>query len=98
MTESLSERIARREGRHRSGRAEFLAVRDDVRQALADGWSVKAVWSVLHEEGTVTCGYWSFGRYVRRYITGVRSDTPAPRPATPGRFTHNPKPTTEDLV
>ena len=77
MAKRLSARIAERTGRKtpsRNGRnrAAFLAVRDDVKQALDDGWPVKAIWETLHEERKITFSYPAFCRYVKRLIVGRR--------------------------
>lgn len=65
MAKSLSERIAQRvsakqPSRTGKNRASFLAVRDDVRKALDDGWPVKVIWDTLRDEGKIEFGYtWS---------------------------------------
>jgi hypothetical protein len=69
MSESLSARIGRfvqAQPARRSGkaRAAVLALRDEIQNALADGWSVRAVWQTLHAEGSVQVGYHAFRRYV----------------------------------
>lgn len=47
-------------------------MRDDVKQALDDGWPVKAIWETLHEEGKVAFSYPAFCRYVKRLVVGQR--------------------------
>lgn len=70
---SLSTRIAERAARSipsrsAKNRAAFLAVRDDVKQALADGWPRRAIWETLHEEGKIAFSYQAFRTYVNRLI------------------------------
>lgn len=48
-------------------RAAFVAVRDDVREALAQKYPVKVIWQNLHEEGVITFGYDAFLNYVHRF-------------------------------
>lgn len=78
---SLSERIAARikalESSKTPGKnhAAFLAVRNDVIAAMADGWSAKVIWETLHEEGKIPFKYDAFLGYVERLI--VKSDPPA---------------------
>jgi len=77
MAKKLSVRIAERTGRKtpaRNGtnRAAFLAVRDDVKQALDDGWPVRAIWETLHEERKIAFSYPAFCRYVKRLVVGRR--------------------------
>ncbi|MDF7677076.1 TraK family protein [Neisseriaceae bacterium ESL0693] len=73
MAKSLSERIAQRvstkqPSRIGKNRISFLAIRDDVRRALEDGWPVKVIWNTLHDEGKIEFGYDAFIGYVNRFI------------------------------
>jgi hypothetical protein len=111
---SLSERIAVRVKGHASclsNRGTFLAVREDVRQALDDGWSVLRIHRLLQEEGVVTFSYQAFRRYVNELVLanpdadknkGVRSMTEpaAMKKRSVGSrrgFVFNPAPNKEDL-
>lgn len=72
---SLSERIAERANGKRScipnyNRAVVLALRQDIQQARADGWSVLAIYQTLFDEGRVTFSYQAFRRHVSRLLTG----------------------------
>lgn len=80
----------------RSGqnRAAFLAQRDDIKEALTDGWPVKAIWKTLHDEGKISFGYDAFISYVNSLIRSPgepekatarppASSQPAPKKATP---------------
>lgn len=85
MTKSLSERIAQRmstkePSRTGKNRASFLAVREDVQQALDDGWPVKVIWDTLCEEGKIEFGYGAFISYVNRLIRNVEMPLPKPTP------------------
>ena len=79
---SLSERIAERAktkkqpGRASKNRAAFLAVRDEVRQALDDGWPVKEVWETLYAEGAISFRYDAFIGYVRKLIRQPQATSP----------------------
>jgi hypothetical protein len=80
MPRSLSARIAERAARgipsrSAKNRAAFLAVCDDVKQALADGWPRKAIWETLHEEGKIAFSYQAFRTYVNRLILEKRLET-----------------------
>jgi hypothetical protein len=75
MAKRLSARIAERTGRktpsrHGKNRAAFLAVRDDVKEAIDDGWPIKEIWETLYEEGKVSFSYETFRTYVNRLIVG----------------------------
>ena len=62
MAKALSKRIAARMkkndvGLKKSSRTIFLALRDEIKEALNDGWTVKVVWETLTEEGKVAFSY-----------------------------------------
>lgn len=74
MAATLTERIAARvlaqssAPKSQLNRAVFLGVRSDVQRALDDGWSVLAVYRVLHEDGRIAFSYQAFRRYVNTLI------------------------------
>ena len=77
MAKALSKRIAARMkkndvGLKKSSRTIFLALRDEIEEALKDGWTVKVVWETLKEEGKVTFSYQAFNGYVNRLIKNER--------------------------
>ena len=84
MTKNLSARIAERAARKKpprngQNRVTFLAMREDVKQAIDDGWPVKAIWETLHEEGKVSFSYQAFIGYANRLILS----SPASRATVP---------------
>jgi len=108
MAKSLSERIAQRvsakqPSRTGKNRASFLAVRDDVRKALDDGWPVKVIWDTLRDEGKIEFGYDAFIGYVNRLIRNaetslanppgnqVKAEKPTPKTKTKPETPQNPK-------
>ena len=85
--------------------AQFLAEKEDISDALSKGWSVKAIWEVLHEEGRFSGGYNCFTVYIKKYIKQSESPISSPMPCiTPAQdqkeesvqqpqsksFSHNP--------
>jgi hypothetical protein len=81
MATTLSQRIAQRAQTKKptqqgKNRAAFLAVRDDVQNALNDGWSVKTIWETLREEGRIQFGYDAFMGYVKRLIRSGQPTAP----------------------
>ena len=85
MAKSLSERIAERMSTTQptqagKNRAAFLAVRDEVKKALDDGWPVKVVWATLRDEGRIAFKYDAFIKYVNQLI---RNTAPLARPTAP---------------
>lgn len=115
---SLSERIAdRMRGRGqtaaRSNLALFLAIREEIRAAIVDGWSPRVIWETLSAEGVVPFSYATFTRLCRRhqlYSTGappapaLRPPGEAAKPRSAGKkepaiagFVFDPTPNKEDL-
>ena len=110
MTKNLSARIAERAARKKpprngQNRVTFLAMREDVKQAIDDGWPVKTIWETLHEEGKVSFSYPAFIGYVNRLIlsspasreTAQATEKNPGEPTTSG-FTFNRTPKKEDLL
>jgi len=97
MSESLSKRVAqfmqtRPAGRSGKARATVIALREQIREALDDGWSVKVVWQTLQAEGSVQVGYHAFRRHVAELVVAHACvPKPAPGPAAPAK----PAPSTE---
>lgn len=106
---TLSERIAERvqassASTAHANRAVVVALRQEIQQALNDGWSVLAVYRTLHDEGRVAFSYQAFRRYVNQIHLGkTASAKPTHKPvskqsiAQPSGFHFNPKPKMEEL-
>jgi len=72
---SLSERIAQRvqstkTNQSRNNLFAFLALRDEIKHALNDGYTKKEIWETLRDEKKLAFCYTSFTRYVNRHILG----------------------------
>ena len=82
MTKSLSARIAESAAaiKKPSNLAAFMTVREDVKQAIDDGWPVKLIWKTLHEEGKVSFSYQAFRGYTNRLILSLPASKEAVRP------------------
>lgn len=74
---SLSERIAEREKSKKNyqNKTAFLAIRDEVKQALTDDWPVKVIWETLHAEKKISFGYDAFINYVNRLIRRAQTNS-----------------------
>lgn len=48
--------------------AAFILQRDEIKKAIAGGWSLLSIWKTLHDEGAIGFGYQSFRRYAIRLI------------------------------
>jgi len=115
LRKSLSERIAARIQQQPSAstasrnRSVFISLREDIQQAVIDGWSLLAIWQVLFDEQRVTFTYQAFRRYARQLIsrpTTIKPNCqplqvvkPPQSPITSTRpFAFNPTPAKEHLL
>jgi len=111
---SLSERIAARIQQQTDAstaarnRSVFISLREDIQQAVIDGWSLLAIWQVLFDEQRVTFTYQAFRRYARQLIDRPTVESndqsrhaarPEQTPITTTRpFAFNPPPVKEHLL
>ncbi|HAU1304127.1 TPA: conjugal transfer protein TraK [Legionella pneumophila] len=114
MGSTLSERIAAKQMERKASdksvnKAAFLALKQDIATALADGWSIKLVWETLVEEGKISFSYKTFCGYVARLIAAeqkpsIQENTKEDEKAKSSAkneirgFTFNPKPNLEELL
>lgn len=75
MNKSLTENIVtcmlgQQRKNTRKHRVEFLAMREDISEALEKGWSLTIVWETLRDEGGFTATYNTFRLYVLKYLNG----------------------------
>lgn len=75
-SDHLAEWVKRREESARRDRnlVAFLAVKDDVKQAVDAGYAVKTIWAHMCEGKRVTFGYDTFLKYVKRHIRQPHDD------------------------
>lgn len=117
-TKPLSERVAdrftlKKTSASAQNRAAFLALREDIKQALNEGWKSKNIWETLFDEGKITFSYPTFHNYVTKLIlTTMAVKTPQvqdklnpeeeKKPALKNKeipgFTFNPVANKEDLI
>lgn len=110
-TEELGEWIKQHDSSKRNKNlVAFLAIKNDVKDALDAGYAVKIIWANLVDSKRITVSYETFLNYVNRYLRHPqKTSTPPPsskiktdkpdkpeEPATPG-FTFNPIPNKEEL-
>lgn len=75
MEKRLSDRIKIRQS-HKSqpqslkNKVSFLALKQDIQEALQDGWAMKNIWETLFEEQKINFSYKTFRLYVHRLILG----------------------------
>ena len=60
----------------RTNKVEFLALKDDISEALEKGWPMTAIWETLRDEGSFTASYNTFRLYVLEYLNGQKSGYP----------------------
>lgn len=56
----------------RKNKIEFLALREDISEALEKGWSITVIWETLRDEGSFTATYNTFRLYVLKYLNGQK--------------------------
>jgi hypothetical protein len=68
--EQLAEWVRQRaqSGRQEKNHVAFLSVKEDVREALAQGWPVKTIWAHMVEQKRIGFGYDTFLIYVKRHV------------------------------
>jgi hypothetical protein len=68
--EQLAEWVRQRaqSGRHEKNHVAFLSVKEDVREALEQGWPVKTIWAHMVEQKRIGFGYDTFLIYVKRHV------------------------------
>ncbi|MCZ4805099.1 TraK family protein [Legionella pneumophila] len=75
MKKSLTENImiskqSQQRMNTRKNKVEFLAMRQDISEALEKGWSITIIWETLRDEGKFTATYNTFRLYVLKYLNG----------------------------
>jgi hypothetical protein len=82
---SLSVRVQERAQRvlpAARNRAQVVALRHEIEQAITDGCSLAMIWNTLHEEQAIACGYETFRAHVRKLLRPHPEARPASHPAT----------------
>lgn len=77
MSKSLTENImtskqSQQRTNARKNKVEFLALREDISEALEKGWSITVIWETLRDEGSFTATYNTFRLYVLKYLNGQK--------------------------
>ncbi|WP_106225640.1 TraK family protein [Legionella pneumophila] len=78
MKKSLAENItsskqSQQTTNARKHKVEFLAMREDISEALEKGWSITIIWETLRDEGRFTASYNTFRLYILKYLDGQKS-------------------------
>jgi len=73
MSKPLTERVlarlkVRSKKSYAHNRASFLALSGEIKEALSEGLSLKAIWETLHDEGKINFKYDTFLRYAKKYL------------------------------
>ena len=91
--EQLAEWIQRKNASKRDRNlVAFLAVRDDVKEAVAAGYAVKTIWANMRETGRIGFSYDTFLNYTKK-MTRQETDRQAKttKPASPSRPKSKPR-------
>lgn len=58
----------KKDNRRSDGRHSVLVNRDDIREAMDQGYTVKAIWEALRQQGKVSISYQQFRLHVKKLI------------------------------
>ncbi|WP_115709489.1 TraK family protein [Legionella sainthelensi] len=77
MKKSLTENIttckqSQQRTNARKNKVAFLAMREDISEALEKGWSITVIWETLRDEGSFIATYNTFRLYVLKYLHGQK--------------------------
>ncbi len=77
MKKSLTENImisqkSQQRTNARKNKVAFLAMCEDISEALEKGWSITIIWETLREEGSFTATYNTFRLYVLKYLNSQK--------------------------
>ncbi|MFO9238269.1 TraK family protein [Legionella pneumophila serogroup 1] len=56
----------------RKNKVGFLAMREDISDALEKGWAMAVIWETLWDEGSFSATYNTFRLYVLKYLNGQK--------------------------
>ncbi|HAT8639020.1 TPA: conjugal transfer protein TraK [Legionella pneumophila] len=78
MKKSLTENIAiSKLNQHRTNirkhKAEFLAMCEEISEALEKGWSISVIWETLRDEERFTATCNTFRLYILKYLSGQKT-------------------------
>ena len=74
MSKKLTELIAEEETKRKQkgtgvkNRVVFLALREDIKEAMKDGWALKQIYRTLHTQKNITFSYQTFVNYANDLI------------------------------
>lgn len=74
MSKKLTELIAEEETKRKQkgtgvkNRVVFLALREDIKEAMKDGWALKQIYRTLHSQKNITFSYQTFVNYANDLI------------------------------
>lgn len=73
LTENLTtSKLSQQRTKARKNKVTFLAMREDISEALEKGWSITIIWEMLRDEGSFTTTYNTFRLYVLKYLSGQK--------------------------
>jgi Family of unknown function (DUF5338) len=74
MSKKLTDLIAEEETKRKQqgigikNRVVFLALREDIKEAMKDGWALKQIYRTLHTQKNITFSYQTFVNYANELI------------------------------
>jgi hypothetical protein len=93
MSKKLTELIAEEETKRKQkgtgvkNRAIFLALREDIKEAMKDGWALKQIYRTLHTQKKITFSYQTFVKYANDLILKPKPSLVIMKPEPSGKTT-----------
>lgn len=75
LLDTLRKKHADQQAKAKRHHLNFLAHKDEITEALKEGWTSKQIWEQMVEDGMTTMSYASFCRLVKKHITPSMNDT-----------------------
>jgi hypothetical protein len=96
----LRQKVSASSGR-RHHRAIFIAMHDEIAEALGAGYTLKAIWELLREEGRLAMSYATFRAHCKaaglKRVSKSASASPRPTPPAPRQVPGFFHPSTPDV-
>lgn len=105
---TIADKLREKPPRKGSKKLQFLALKEQIKQALKQGYSIAGIWELLKEDNQLELSYNNFVLYVHKYIgkpeiqidkeIATKSNSESFKKEEPKKFYHPPiPPSDEDL-
>ena len=104
MSKKLTELIAEEETKRKQkgigvkNRVVFLALREDIKEAMKDGWALKQIYRTLHSQKNIAFSYQTFVNYANDLILKPKQSLVISSQETSNKTPEQTVPTTEPIT